>query len=223
MQETAEPQESADEPTPRTDSAPRDTVILGGVFDPPHNGHLELARVALLTLPADRVTFLPAGEPPHKRGPGLTRPEYRLRMLTAAVAGRDGFVVDDREIRRAGPSHTSTTLRELEQESPGERRFFLLGADNVESLQQWHEVAEVLRLCTPVAIPRPGFRPEFRPQDLPFVSPQKLEECNRWRLPMVPVDISSSELRQRVADGDPITDYVPAAVAEYIRETGLYR
>lgn len=197
--------------------------VFGGVFDPVHDGHLAAARAALAALPIDGVRFLLAGSPPHKPSGAPAPAEHRLRMLSLALAGEPRFSVDDRELHRAGPSYTVLTLRELAREHPGRRIHLLIGADNAATLRTWHRAEEILALSDPVIVPRPGYAPRFERHDLPFVPDDRREALNRLSLGGVSLDISSSEVRERVRAGLPLDGWVPLAVAEYIALHGLYR
>lgn len=197
--------------------------VFGGVFDPVHDAHLAAAREALAALPIDEVRFFPAGVPPHKRERTPAPAEHRLRMLELAVAGEPRFTVDDREIRRPGPSYTVLTLAELASERPGRRIFLLIGADNAAKLRTWHRAERILDLCDPVIVPRPGHEARFARSDLPFVSDERREALDRLALRGASLDISSSAVRARAGAGLPLAGWVPAAVAEYIAAHGLYR
>ncbi|MFQ5653893.1 MAG: nicotinate (nicotinamide) nucleotide adenylyltransferase [Planctomycetota bacterium] len=197
-------------------------ALLGGVFDPVHLGHLALARATLDALPVERVIFLPAGDPPHKEGCGAPAAD-RLEMLRLATAGEPRTSIDERELHRQGPSYTVLSLRELASLHPRRPIFLLLGADNVPLIRGWHRAEEILRLATPVVAPRPGHRSRFLPEDLPFLSRERIEELNHRVLPALDAPFSSSEARERIQAGDDVESLVPAAVARYIAEQGLYR
>jgi nicotinate-nucleotide adenylyltransferase len=185
--------------------------IFGGTFDPPHIGHLIVAQDAWAALGLDRVLFVPAAAPPHKADRVITPAALRLELLRAAVAGDPRFEVSDLELRRAGPSYTVDTLRELHRLYPGTELFFLLGVDQFRDLHTWREPAEVARLATLVVVARGGEPVEPRP-DLSY----RLLEATR-------IDISATAIRERVRMGDPIRYLVPDGVAAAIGREGLYR
>ncbi len=185
--------------------------IYGGSFDPVHHGHLILARDAVEQLGLARLVFVPAAISPHKlaRAPGAPG-EWRLRMLEAAVAGEERFAVDGRELHRAGPSYTIDTIQALRAEAPEDTAFFyLIGEDNVPLLHTWHRIGELRALVRFVVCRRPGPTPASDAGEFPVLS--------RW------VDISSTEIRNRVASGRQIRYLVPEAVAAIITAQQLYR
>ena len=130
--------------------------LFGGTFDPPHLGHLVLAEWARARLRLDRVVFVPAGTPPHKRGRRLTDAALRLVLTQLAVRGNPAFTVSGFEARRAGPSFTVDTLRHFHARQPGARFYLLMGADSLADFPDWHEPAEIARLATLVVAARPG-------------------------------------------------------------------
>jgi nicotinate-nucleotide adenylyltransferase len=184
--------------------------LLGGTFDPPHVGHLVVAEVARVSLGLDEVRLLVAGRPWMKDT--VTPARHRVAMAELAVADDDALVVDDRETRRDGPTYTADTLAELHAEEPGTAWWFLLGADAAAQLPAWHRAPDALRLATFVAVTRPGYRLE--------ASHGLLSDVVRLEVPLV--DVSSTELRRRVAAGEAVSHLVPPRVERYIREQGLY-
>ena len=184
--------------------------VFGGTFDPPHVGHLIAAQDALLTLDLDRVLFVPARTPPHKQHKSVTPAPIRLRMIAAATDGDERFEVSDVELRRAGPSYTADTLRELKAEYPQSELFLLLGVDQVREFSTWREPSEVARLARVVMMARSGIE---EPPESGIV---------RDTVAVTRVDISSTLIRQRVAAGQPIRYMVPAAVEEIIAAQRLY-
>src|SRR5690606_19926739 len=184
--------------------------ILGGTFDPPHIGHLIVAQDAWNALGLDRVLFVPAAVPPHKRGRVSTPAEVRLAMVEAACADDPRFEASDLEIRRGGTSYTVDTLRALKERDPQGALFFLLGADQFREIHTWRSPEELVRLAELVALSRPGY-PNVEPQiGLPY-----------RRLDVTCVDISATEIRRRVVAGEPIRYLVPEAVEAIIRAHGL--
>lgn len=185
--------------------------VLGGTFDPPHIGHLIVAQDAWSALGLDRVLFMPAAVPPHKRGRVSTPPEVRLAMVEAACADDPRFEASDLEIRRGGTSYTVDTLRALKERDPQGALFFLVGADQFRELHTWRSPLEIARLAELVALSRPGFPIEEPRLELPY-----------RRLDVTCVSVSATEIRRRVAAGEPIRYLVPPAVEAIIRARGLY-
>jgi nicotinate-nucleotide adenylyltransferase len=189
--------------------------LLGGTFNPPHIGHLVCAQEALVQLGLDRVELLPAGVPPHKEAAGDPGPELRLELCRAAIAGNERLGVCDAEVRRPGPSYTVDTLRELDAEDL--QLTFIVGGDMAMSLPTWREPAEVLRIARLGVAERAGaVRADIEERVAPLGG-----RIDFFAMPRI--DISSSDLRRRVAEGRPVRYLVPEPVAAAIEERGLYR
>ncbi len=194
--------------------------VFGGTFDPVHVGHLLLAEACRDALSLAEVRWIPAREPPHKPGAVITAGKQRVEMLEFATAGYPEFVIDSRELKRPGPSFTVDTLRELQQEFPEAELFLLIGADSVHELQTWKLPAEIAALATIVGVNRRGV-PAVNPQALTGQLPA--EVLSRLVAVEMPgVDISASDLRDRVRHGRSIRYQVPRAVEMYVREHRLY-
>jgi len=187
--------------------------ILGGTFDPPHIGHLIAAQDVRAALSLDRVVFVPAADPPHKRGQSLTAAALRLEMLRAAVAGADGFEVSDIELRRTGPSYSVDTLRQFREAEPGTELCFIIGADQFRELHTWRAPEEVARLARLVVMDRGSLSPGdmASPLDVAYETVR-----------VVRVDVSSTLIRGRVKDRESIRFLVPAGVEAIIRRERLY-
>jgi nicotinate-nucleotide adenylyltransferase len=182
--------------------------VFGGTFDPPHVGHLVVAQEVHWRLGLDRVLWVPAALPPHKRDQKITPPGLRLEMVAAAIAGDDRFELCDLEVRRDGPSYTVDTLRALRERNPGDELFLILGADQLAELGTWREPDELTRLATLVGFARAG-------DDAPGIDGARIVEVPR-------LDISSTEVRRRAGAGEPIRYLVPAAVEWVLRREALY-
>jgi nicotinate-nucleotide adenylyltransferase len=184
--------------------------ILGGSFDPVHFGHLKAATAVADRLQLGAVHFVPAKEQPFKVGRHGVSVEHRVAMLQTVMDFDPRFRVDLRETEREGPSHTVDTLRSLRADYPGDALFLLVGADAARDLPAWREAGEVGRLATVVVMTRPGAA----------VPEHELVH----RVVEVPaIEISATEVRERVARGEPIQGLVPEVVARYIETHGLYR
>jgi nicotinate-nucleotide adenylyltransferase len=194
--------------------------VLGGTFDPIHHGHLVAAQEARHQLELDRVLIVPAGEPPHKPAQPITAAHHRLRMVELAIADDAYASLSRVDVDRPGPCYTVETLELLHREwGPGSRFFFIEGADSLAEIRTWYQPQRLLALCELAVVGRPGVDLDLPglTRDLP-----ELEGRLHW-LEMPLLEISSSDLRDRVRAGRPITYLVPAAVEAYIREHGLYR
>lgn len=199
--------------------------ILGGTFNPIHRVHLDIARAALDQLKLDRVIFVPAAIPPHKRDKtDIVGPEHRLRMTELAVADLPGAEVSDIEIRRQGPSYTVDTLRAFKEAfGPESRLFFIMGADQVMELPTWHEVEAIARLCQIVPVARPGYDLENLQALRGRLSDQLVHSLGENVLSFQPRDVSSTEIRRRLRRGQTVSGELPPQVENYIRRHQLYR
>jgi nicotinate-nucleotide adenylyltransferase len=184
--------------------------VFGGSFDPVHIGHLIAAECVRERLDLHQVRFVPAGRQPFKPQGHVATGDQRVRMLELAVAGNPAFVVDRREVERAGPSYSVDTLRALGAELPDTELFLIMGADAARDLAAWHEAAALPTLARIVVMTRPGTR----------------RRKNRMIASLVPVpgiDVSATQIREAVARGSSIRYLVPRDVEDFIRIHGLYR
>jgi nicotinate-nucleotide adenylyltransferase len=185
--------------------------LFGGSFNPVHVGHLLVAQAALEEVPLSRLFFIPAAQSPFKLSAKMAPAQERLRLLHLALAGHSSYEVDPREVLCGGISYTIQTVREYAKRFPGDQLFYLIGADLVNDLPKWHSADELAQLVEFLVIPRPG--EPFLPLPAPF----------RGRpLRGFPLGISSSQIRERVKAGLPIDLLMGPAVAEAIRNNGLY-
>jgi len=186
--------------------------VMGGTFDPVHHGHLVTASEVAHRFDLDEVTFVPTGRPWQKAHAPVTPAEVRYLMTVIATADDPRFTVSRVDLDRAGPTYTVDTLRDLRAQRPDAELFFITGADAVSSILTWRDPHEVLGLAHLVAVTRPGH--DLSAAHLPAGSATVVE---------VPaLAISSTDCRQRVARGAPISYLVPAGVERFILKTGLY-
>lgn len=191
--------------------------ILGGTFDPPHNGHLAVARACVKELALDELLFLPAAKNPLKPSGPRASATDRLTMLGLLVAAEDNMGILDLEIQKGGSSYTVETMTDLQMVQPADY-WFLLGADALRGFGEWKSPERLLRLCRLGVVLRPS------QADADVVS--RFSEPYRERIDLVrmpPVDVSSTEIRNRLERGQTIAPYVPPAVLAYIEEKGLYQ
>jgi nicotinate-nucleotide adenylyltransferase len=197
--------------------------LFGGSFDPVHSGHLHAARAAREALGLERVLFMPARQSPHKLDRDLASGDARVELLELAIAGDPAFVVDSRELRRAGPSFTLDTVRELVAERPQGELVLILGSDNLRGLPDWRGVHDLLALVRPVVVHR-SEHPEELLVDLEGrLEERELAALHAGFLRLPPVDCSSTELRTKLARGEALGELLPPGVEARIRELGLYR
>ena len=194
--------------------------LLGGTFNPPHVGHLLCAQEALATLELDRVLLIPVHTPPHKEPEADPGPAVRLELCRLAVGDAPGLEVSALEVERAGRSYTVDTLRALHDADPGNELTFIAGADQACGLPGWREPAAVLELAGLGVVTRESARREDVLERLAEL-PGAAGRVRFFEMPRI--DVSSSLVRRRVAEGRPIRWLVPDAVAAAIAERGLYR
>jgi nicotinate-nucleotide adenylyltransferase len=179
--------------------------IYGGTFDPVHHAHLILARTALERFALDRIIFVPTRLSPHKNA-SVATPEARMQMLHSAIEGEGQFEVDDCELQRDPPSYTIDTVEKLREKYSGAHLFLLIGDDNLAGLQSWRDFEDLRQIVTFIVLQR-AFTP---------VAHEYLSVDRR-------IDISATEIRNRIASGRSIHYLVPRSVEQIIRSRGLYR
>lgn len=194
-------------------------VILGGTFDPVHNGHIYSAQAVYEQLQPEKILFIPAFIAPHKVGQDCAPAADRYAMTVLATEAYPYFEVSDMELRRSGISYTLDTVRELGRLYPEHELYFLIGADTIPQLQTWHKIDELLQLVIFVAAKRPGYKQVL---DRACVN---LGDIAREKILLVDTpeyEVSSTEIRQKIKAGEKLQGLVPARVEEYIREHQLY-
>ena len=187
--------------------------LFGGTFDPPQLAHAALARCARDALRLDELRWIPTGSP-WQKAHAISDAHHREAMVNLAIAAERAFVLERCELERAGPSYTLQTVHELRQRVPGASWFLLIGADQYNNLHTWRGWPELLRMVTLAVAPRPGVA--MRPDPRVAQAPHQL-------VPLPPMDISATEIRDRVARGESISGLVSDAVAGYIAQHHLYR
>ncbi|MBP3036022.1 nicotinate-nucleotide adenylyltransferase [Arthrobacter sp. zg-ZUI100] len=184
--------------------------VMGGTFDPIHHGHLVAASEVASVFDLDEVVFVPTGEPWHKSAQEVSPAEHRYLMTVIATASNPRFTVSRVDIDRPGPTYTIDTLRDLREERPEAELFFITGADAMAQILSWKDIQELWSLAHFVGVTRPG---------------HVLENMGRDDVSLLEVPamaISSTDCRERVADGDPVWYLVPDGVVQYIAKHGLY-
>jgi nicotinate-nucleotide adenylyltransferase len=184
--------------------------ILGGTFDPIHLGHLYLARKVLQKLSLEKIIFIPAYIPPHKKNSEVTSTRHRYNMVKLAIAGNKRFEASGIEIERKGSSYSVETMRQLRnQYGPSVKIFFITGSDSLKELSGWKNLEEMLTLCKFVVVKRPRFMMKNVPEDFMLLS-------------INAKDISSTVIRKRIEKGSSITKLVPKKVRDYIKRHKLH-
>jgi nicotinate-nucleotide adenylyltransferase len=197
---------------------------MGGTFDPIHYGHLVIAEEVRTTLDMAEMIFIPAGQPPHKPGRVITLAHHRLAMVELALAANPHFTISLVEIERLGPSYLVDTLRILRTQMGTDVELsFIIGWDSLEELHTWYQPLDILaQLDTLIAVNRPGYVDggEYNNKQLEARLPGITQRLHVVQAPQF--SVSSTDLRQRVAEGRPIKYQVPETVEHYIFEHGLY-
>jgi nicotinate-nucleotide adenylyltransferase len=197
--------------------------IYGGSFDPIHMGHLLIAETVRELCELDQVVFVPAATAPHKQDQQVTSAKHRRELVELAVGGYAPFSLDDRELERGGVSYTVDTLKAIHGERPDDRLFLIMGGDSLVDLPTWKSPQEICRLARPIVVARPGAPPPdptILQTLMPDLSTNEIQSC-LIELPLI--EISSTDIRQRVQNGQPIRFRTPRSVEKYIETQGLYR
>jgi nicotinate-nucleotide adenylyltransferase len=215
--------------------------LLGGSFNPVHDGHLAIARHTHEAIELDQILFIPTGHPPHKPNGGLAPAQYRYEMVRLAIAPDPAFAISDVEIRRPGKSYSIDTIRQLQQEyGPHTQLFFLIGLDAFLDFPSWRDPRTLLELCSFVVLSRPGlsFRSLSTVSLLPPIPYPSLADLDAGRvfrieaqiggqrlicLKQPPCPISASDIRARIRQGLPVANLLPPLVESYILRHHLYQ
>lgn len=194
--------------------------IFGGTFDPPHIGHLILADEARGRLALDSVRWVVTGVPPHKPDRPITPVEHRLAMVRMLMDQDAHFVLSTVEVDRPGPHYAAETLELLSQAESGQRWAYLMGKDSLRDLPTWHQPERLVELSAAIVVlNRPDIQVDL--DHLDDLVPGLSDKLHYLQVPLI--DVASSVVRRRVADGSPYRYLVPPPVAGYISEHGLYR
>jgi nicotinate-nucleotide adenylyltransferase len=197
-----------------TSTAPTRIGILGGTFDPPHNGHFAAAVAARTQLGLDEVVLMVANEPWQKVGSREVTPaEVRFEMTSALAEESVGIRAGDQEIRRGGPTFTVDTLEEILAEQPDTEIFLIVGADTASRINTWHRALDLVRLSTIVIVNR---------DNSTSTVPEFLQDSRVRHVTMKPVEVSSSDIRENIARGESIEGVTSVTVAAMIHKHGLY-
>lgn len=187
--------------------ARRKIGLLGGTFDPPHKGHLNIAKEALQQLALDEVWLIPTYEPPHKEGAATSGCD-RLKMVERMIEPYDCLKVKSIELERKGKSYTIDTINTLKKRYPDVSFYFIIGADQVNTLDQWYRIEDLVKKVTFVGVERPGVLWE---EKLPV---QKIQAIH--------MDVSSTEVRQKIKEAKSVDGLIEPSVYAYIKEKQLY-
>jgi len=197
--------------------------ILGGTFDPIHNGHLAIAEKARRHLGLARVIFIPALVPPHKRHKVVSSPDHRLQMVRLALENKACFELSDIEINREQVSYSVDTVDQLKLESPDTEYYFIIGMDSLNEIHSWHKPELLVRMCEFVVIARPGYDTDSITRGDLGLSRADKDKLLAHVIVADPVDVSATRIRAKVRAGEPIKSLVPESVNQYILKHNLYK
>ncbi len=199
--------------SPRKLVEPRRIGLMGGSFNPIHYGHLAAAEEATTRFNLDKIIFIPCGKPPHKDVSALAPAEDRYLMTAIAIAYDDRFELSRYEIDKPGPSYTIDTMRHFKETMPDTDLYFITGADAALELDTWREPEQIYKYGHLIGATRPGYTVDKAPT---------VAERVIW-MEIPALGISSTDIRQRLRDGLPVANLLPAGVLEYIKSRSLYQ
>ncbi len=192
--------------------------IMGGTFNPVHNGHIAAAKAARDQFLLDKVLFITGGNPPHKKKQPVLDAAARHKMVKLAIDGENKFEACDYEIEKKTFSYTFETLQYLKRQYKDAQLYFIVGADSFHNITDWYKPRTIMELCTILVYEREGYD---RQADLERIKKEYF--CNVEFIESVRIDISSSEIRQAIADGKDASEFMPEAVNAFIMRNGLYK
>lgn len=202
----------------------RKIALFGGTFDPIHLGHTTVAEDAGGHIGADKIIFIPAKRSPLKGFLPKANDEHRLKMIALAIAEQENFEVSNCELKKAAPSYTLETVRQFQAKYGDDTLIhWLIGADSVDDLEYWYKIIELIDACILTTMYRGGCaRPDFAKYESLW-GPERVEKLQQNIIQTSLIDISSTEVRNRLAADMDVTDMLGPGVAEYIQEHGLYK
>jgi len=204
--------------------AKRKIALFGGTFDPIHIGHTIVAADAAEHISADKIVFVPAKRSPLKGFSPCASDEDRFAMIALAIAGNKNFELSDYELKRPEPSYTLQTVRKFQADYGSETSiYWLIGADSIDDLPHWYKITELIDECNLSTMYRAGCEPPNFAKFEALWGRQRVEKLQRNVIQTSLIDISSTEIRDRLAAGCDVTDLLHPAVAEYIHKHGLYQ
>ena len=202
----------------------RRIALFGGTFDPVHNGHIGVARSAVDSIGADKLIFVPAKRSALKTELPAAPGADRLAMIRAAIADIDRFEVSDWELARPAPSYTIDTVQHFRDElGAGTALYWLIGADSVGELGHWYKICRLIDECFVACMYRAGYKPPDFSVLVGSLGPDRVKKLQENVIQTPLIDISSTQIRERLAQGQDVSDMLSPAVADYIRRHRLYR
>ncbi len=195
--------------------------IFGGTFNPPHKGHIYIAIEAMKGAGLDKMLFVPCGNPPHKSVDGDVSPKHRFEMTRLVIADYPDFEITDLEIRSNEPSYTLKTLEELKNSYPEAKLCFVVGGDSLRDMKDWYHPEKIFKLAEIVALRRGGIDDSIFESSIEFYKEKYDAEITP--VDILPMDISSSDVRKKIAIGCDVSDLVNQSVLEYIKKFEIYK
>lgn len=192
--------------------------LFGGTFDPPHKGHIALAKAALINFSLDKIIFIPAGNPPHKTGKNVSDKTHRFEMVKLAIKNESDFLISDFDIKNEKPNYSYLTIEHFKKDYPDDEIFFIIGADSYRDFPKWKNYPDILSICTFLVLNRNDADLGEYFKKYREISPRHqalfLDEFSH--------SVSSTELREKIALGKDCKDLLPDGVYEYIKKNNLY-
>ena len=202
----------------------RKIALLGGTFDPIHLGHTAIAAEAVKHVGAEKIVFIPAKRSPLKGFFPVASDDDRFRMIALAIANQKGFELSDCELKKPAPSYTLETVRQFQADYGSKTSvYWLIGADSIDDLAHWYGIVKLIDECYLSAMYRAGCKPPDFAKFEPVWGRQRVQKLQRNIIQTPLIDVSSTQIRNRLASGRDATNMLHPAVADYIRKRGLYQ
>lgn len=196
--------------------------IMGGTFDPLHKGHIEVAKSAMQQYDLDKIIFIPSGHPPHKKESEVTNKEHRYKMVKIAIKGMPHVSISRIEVDRKGYSYAIDTFEELKKEIGEEARlFYIMGIDSINEILSWKKPLELFKMCEFIVATRP--KSSLRTFKRLMKFPPLQLHLDKIHVMEIKVNISATELRERLKHGKSVSKLIPRKVLTYIKENNLYK
>ena len=204
--------------------AKRKIALFGGTFDPIHPGHTAVAAAAAEHIGAEKIIFIPTKRSPLKDSLPKASDDDRIAMIALAIADNSKFQLSDRELKKTKPSYTLETVRQFQADYGGDTLiYWLVGADSIDELPRWYGIVELIDECNLCVMFRAGCKPPDFAKFTAIWGPQRVEKLQRNVIQTPLIDISSTEIRKRLAAGLDVADMLHSSVIDYIRKNHLYQ
>ena len=199
-------------------------ALFGGTFDPIHNGHIQVAQYAANEIDAEKVILIPAKRSPHKKAMPIAGAEDRIKMISLAIADKSAFEISDCEIRRPDPSYTLETINYFRSKYPPDTKlYWLIGADSLKDLVKWYKIRDLMDICQICVMFRAGFEKPSFDKFIPVFGLEHVEKLVENVIEAPLIEISSTDIRGKIASGQNVEKLVHPDVLKYIIENNLYK